>query len=130
MNDFKMSSETTKLIEICKATHNAWYAARAACKAAEKTYGHGKEFDDAYNEAVTASNTYGWLSLKTFRTSVSAIEADLLTDPSMAGLLADVEAGVKKEVEVDHGICITDAEAKANAAYKMARDFVSALVKQ
>lgn len=128
MNDFKMSSETTQLVEICKAIHSAWHASRAMCEAAKKTLGHGEQFDNAYDEAVTASSTFSSLSITTLRAAVSAIESDLLTDPSMAGLLAEGESRVKQEAEIHHGHYITDADAKTAAAYTMAWDFVVALV--
>jgi hypothetical protein len=125
-----MSSKTQVLVEIHKRTYEVWRRGRQASRVAEFIIGHGRDYDNGYDELITACNTFGSLTLAAFHAATEALKDEMLTtaesDAALAALLDAKGAEIDEEgKKVGDGYYTMSAEElRSAAAYVMASEFV------
>ena len=125
-----MSSKTADLVEIHSRTYEAWKTLTRAAKAAEYVVGRGENYDEGYDELITACSTFGSLAITAYRAAVAALEIEVLnaaeSDAELAALIdakgTEIDEAAKK---VGDGYFTMSEEAlRSAAAYDMSCEFV------
>jgi hypothetical protein len=125
-----MSAKTEILVSVYCKSYAAWQQMRLAAKAAEFAVGRGAEYNDGYDEVITACNTFAHLTLTSFRTAVAALQVDVLAAAEVdADLMAVIDAkGEQADAEAREygdGYCrMPQGDLRAATAYCMAVEFV------
>jgi hypothetical protein len=125
-----MNSKTADLVEIHSRTYEAWKTLTRAAKAAEYVVGRGENYDEGYDELITACSTFGSLAITAYRAAVAALEIEVLnaaeSDAELAALIdakgTEIDEAAKK---VGDGYFTMSEEAlRSAAAYDMSCEFV------
>ena len=101
-----------------------------ASRVAEFIVGRGREYDNGYDELITARNTFGSLTLTAFHDASEALKDEMLTaaesDAALAALLdargTEIDEAAKKVGDGYYTMSAKDL--RSAAAYVMASEFV------